>query len=462
MSKNKKDKQKEFQDLLEIKVDEKKNSDWILELTEKIKEVYNIELQPIKNRTKHNLLRAIKYLSEKYDFRYNEINTDTEYKLKGDKNFQYFDDRDYRTIYLDLKKNGGINLPDSDYKNIIYSEELSRKFNPFKEYLFSLPKWDKKTDWIELFLRQIYLKEEKQRSYLVKGFKKWFVALVVSLIKDEPDRKYINHSCLVLVGGQGKYKSSFLESIVPPHLRMKYFYGSNFQVHNKDHEKYLAFKILIDLDELAAFNKTDIESMKSKITQPQIVVRLPYTKADIHLKRRASFCGSINNAQFLKDDSGSRRFLIIETPGITLDESFDIDRIYSQALFLFRDGFKYWFDSDDIEGIEKHNEGYRLKTFEEELIQYHFKVPDQEDYIRNRVEYLSATDIANFLADKHNRINVNNTVIKNVGSIMKRLGYEKKSRRLNGKVVSLYDICTVFEPKAIPLEQNENRDDDIF
>lgn len=117
----------------------------------------------------------------------------------------------------------------------------------------------------------------------------------MSLIEDTPDPYHINQVALILVSsGQGKHKTTWLGSIVPEILRLKYYYPSSFNAHNKDHEKYLATKILINLDEMSSFNKTDIETMKSKITQPQVVLRLPYGRADIHVKRRASFCGSIN------------------------------------------------------------------------------------------------------------------------------------------------------------------------
>ena len=46
-------------------------------------------------------------------------------------------------------------------------------------------------------------------------FKKWFVAMVASWMKDE----VVNHQVLVLIGKQGIYKTTWLEHLIPPHLR---------------------------------------------------------------------------------------------------------------------------------------------------------------------------------------------------------------------------------------------------
>src|SRR5690606_13277862 len=132
------------------------------------------------------------------------------------------------------------------------------------------------------------------------------------------------------------------------HLQLKYFYGSTFQFNNKDHEKFLAHKIIINLDEMAALNRTDMESVKSKITQDQVVLRPQYARVDIHLKRRASFTATNNNIEFLKDDTGSRRFFVVEVENIDPREDFELDMMYAQGLYHFKNKLRYWFDREDI------------------------------------------------------------------------------------------------------------------
>jgi predicted P-loop ATPase len=359
-----------------------------------------------------------------------------------------------------------LGLSDQDFKTVCYSSKLSEAYDPFKTYLYSLDKWDGKTDYIKNFLQQVYLKNEEDRQYFVDGFKKWFTALVVSLLEDVPSMYFINQTCLVLSGGQGKYKTTFLQSLVPKELQLKYFYGSSFQVHNKDHEKYLAYKIIINFDEMAAFNKTDIESLKAKITQSQVVLRLPYGKADVHLKRRASFTATQNNKEFLRDDTGSRRWFVIEVENIALDPSANIDNLYKQALGMYREGFQYWFDNADIKKLEAHNEQYHLKGIEEELVLKHLELPTkiQMDENSNLIEYMSATDLGNFFGEKYNKLNVNSTFVKNIGTCLGKLGFQKRSRRLNknSDTVKLWAIIRVLEPQNFSVDGHGEIKNDIF
>lgn len=451
-------KSEDLQNIPEEKVKPKsvhlKKKDKIQLLVDEIKSEYGIDVEPKKD-PRYKFIKIINYLTNKYDFMFNTINTDIEYKLKESEDFKYFDDMDYIDVRLDLQMNCGMPVSKDVYETSLYSSSVSHRYNPFREYIFGLPAWDQKTDHIKHYLQQISLRSEDDRNYFINGFKKWFVALVMSLIEDIPDPFFINQTCLVFVGGQGKYKTTWLKRLLPRHLQLRYFYGSNFQTHNKDHEKYLATKIIINLDEMAALNKTDIESIKSKITQDQVVVRLPFARKDIHLKRRASFCGSINQMEFLKDDTGSRRWFIVEVDSVSLRDDFNPDLLFAQALFLYKEGFQYWFDSTDIEEMEKYNEKFKLKSMEEELILKHFSIPTINEIKAKSVEYMSATDISNFFSDKYTKINTNNTTIKNIGIILRRLGYEKRSRRLNDSEtpVSLWCVKKVFEPTNTSMEE---------
>lgn len=427
MSKKKDD---AFEEVPIVKPVPEKKKDRMREICDEIKKEYGIDVEPSKN-IKYKLEKSIGWLNDHFDFRYNIINADFEYRKKGEKDYRFFDDRDYKDTFLAMKLDN-IGISDQDFKTIIYGSKVAETFNPFWEFFNGLKPWDGE-DHITKFLQQVYLKNEEHRKYFIEGFKKWFTAMVVSLVEDEPHPYKINQTCLVLVGDQGKRKTTFIKNLMPKHLQLKYFYGSAFLVHEKDHEKYLAYKIIINFDEFSAYNKNDIESLKSKITQDQIVLRLPYGKEDIHLKRRASFTATTNNTEFLRDDTGSRRWFVVEIDQIVLDESFDLNQMYAQGLALYKTGtFKFWFDDEDIKKVEIENERFKLKSMEEEMVLKHLAIPTATDMESSaNHQYMSATDIANFLADAYQKINVNNTVVKTIGSVLKKYGFVKVSVRVN-------------------------------
>lgn len=386
--------------------------------------------------SKNKLIKAYNYLKEHYDFRYNVITFETEYKPKDepDSEYKFFDDTAYHDIDQEVALKAA-SIAERNFKNWVYGSKLSKHYDPFKTFIFNLPGWDGK-DYIEEWLRQIELADEEQRDFFIDCVTRWFIAYVASLVVDQ----LTNQTCLVLVGEQGKYKTTLLNSIVPPELKLDYLYASTFIAHNKDHEKYLATKMLINLDEMQAFNRSDIESIKSKITQDKIELRLPYAKADIKAWRRASFVGSVNRDEFLNDATGSRRFLPFKIKKITYKKDYDIKPLYSQAYKLFKEGRKYWFDSEDIERLERHNDPHKDKTMEEEYVLQHFRKPTKEDISKGSCEYLLAGEIMDIVCKKHEKMNANNTVKRNIGIALQMHGYDKVPMRRNGKPLKLWCV----------------------
>lgn len=419
MAKKTKDKKEEFD-----KIPEKK---------------YKIETEE-KNSSKNKLIKAYNYLQEKFEFRYNEITLETEYRKKGSEEWLFFDDAAYRDIDQEVALKS-VSISERFFKNWVYGNKLRVKVNPLRDYFKSLDKWDKHDgNHIWEYLRQVKLSDENQRSFFYECFTKWLVAMVTSIMDDH----ITNQTCFVLVSEQGRFKTTFLNGLVPKQYRLDYLYSSSFIAHNKDHEKYLSTKWLINLDEMQAFNRSDIESIKSKITQDRVVLRLPYAKADVKAWRVASFCGSVNKEEFLNDATGSRRFLPFKIDDIKLNPELNIDKVYAQAYSLFKSGdFKYWFDREDITKLESHNEPHKETTMEADYTLKNYRVPTEDEIRTNPdVEYLTASDIMADLCKKYERLNANNTVKRNIGLTLQSNGFQKVSKRLTpgGKPVWVWII----------------------
>lgn len=405
-----------------------------------------------------SLDRAQKYLSEKYEFRYNVIGNEIEIRSAGEKEFRKFDDWAFNGMIIDLDLHG-IHLPDNKFKQLLESVFLCEKYDPIKEWIFSLDKWDGSIDHIEKFFSQMYITKESDREYYLKGFKKWFVAFVMSFVRDEPEPFNVNQICLVLLSKkQGKYKSTWLGSMIPPHLRLKYYYPNSFNVHNKDHLKYLATRMLINLDEMESYNKTDIGAMKSVITYPQVTLRLPYGRLDINAKRRASFCGSINNRQFLRDETGSRRWFVIEVDGLNYDPEYDVSGMYAQALELLREGFQYWFDGTEIDDLEKRNIEFTELTMEEQELLRMFTKPDKDED-RSKYEILTTSQIAKLISKDNDRMNINNSVIATLGRALTKHEFERISYKQENSKFNVYGWKVKPSVFGVVRDiENENRD----
>ena len=205
-------------------------------------------------------------------------------------------------------------------------------------------------------------------------FKKWFVAMVASWMKDE----VVNHQVLVLIGKQGIFKTTWLEHLIPPHLRAYACKLANSNDLNKDERLRIAEFGLISLDEIDSMNNRELNQLKSVITATDVNERAAYAYTKERRVRLASFCASGNRRDFLTDITGNRRWLPFEVESIQnpFYAIMPYEQMYAQAWALAQDPlFSYWFDLDEIEVLEKHNQHFRDESNEEQLVDVYFAVP---------------------------------------------------------------------------------------
>jgi hypothetical protein len=409
------------------------------------------------------------YLLSKYRFRNNTITGRLEYRFINKKVWYQMNDYIENSMLRDLLKNK-IKTNLSGLRNLLYSD-FCELFNPFSTYFENLPLWDEQTDHIAYLADTI--KTTHQDLWHI-CFRKWLVAMVGCVL----DEKTINQTVIVFSGKQGIGKTTWMENLVPKELK-QYLFSGTINPNNKDTLIHLSECMLINLDELENLNRTEIGSLKELITKTHIRIRRAYGHNNETLPRCASFAGSVNTAQFLNDTTGSRRFLSFEVTDIKYEHKVSLNDVYSQALHLFKSGFRFWFNRDEIEAINQNNEQYQLRSPEEELLLTWFEPvllnPDGSASAYNP-QYLNASQIAAKLADKA-KINVTDGTVNKIGKALRKHGFlrVKKSQNYSYLVKELeweiVDRCNRESPDAAskksedlipePIPQNPQDQDEL-
>ena len=150
----------------------------------------------------------------------------------------------------------------------------------------------------------------------------------------------------------------------------------------------------------------------------------------LDITRRASFAGSVNTAQFLNDTTGSRRFLCFEVEHIEYAHNIDINLAYAQAKQLVNEGFRYWFNEEEIKEINANNEQYQIRSPEEELLLTWFELADRD----TANGFLNTTQIATKLAEK-----AKFNITMKLGKALKKHGYLRLSKK-NGYVYAVREL----------------------
>ena len=354
------------------------------------------------------------FLSTRYVFRHNIVSGKLEFQYFGKKKWNVMNDFIENSMLRECLK-GRIKTNLSSLRNLLYSD-FCPLFNPFEDYFFSLPSYDEKTDYINDLANTITTTKQELWQ---QCFKKWIVAMVGCVLDD----KVINHTVIVFSGKQGLGKTTWVEKLVPKQLK-EYLFSGTINPNNKDTLVQLSECMLINLDELENLNRSEIGSLKEIITKTQIRMRKAYGHNNETMPRRASFAGSVNTAQFLNDSTGSRRFLCFELEGIQYQHEVDIDNVFSQALFLYKSGFRHWFDQEEIKNITENNEQYQLRSPEEELLLTWFEPCDRQ----TATLFLNASQIAAKLAERA-KITINDGTINKIGKALKKHNFTRLMRK---------------------------------
>ena len=379
------------------------------------------------------------YLSTHYEFRYNTVLGKTEYRSRNSGIFTKVGRYEINTLRRELDNDVGI-ITSSDNLYSIIESSFSPRINPIQEYFKRLPSVDLSSNSPfslkaipHLASCVVVRNSDKWLPYLTK----WLVAVVANAMDDRECR---NHTCLVLTGEQGKFKTTFLDLLCPPALH-GYSYTGKIYPQEKDTLTYIGQNLIVNMnDQLKALNKRDENELKNLITCPMVKYRMPYDKYVEEHPHLASFVASVNGNDFLTDPTGSRRFLPFEVLSIDIEKAkrISMDNVYAEAKALLKSGFRYWFDDDEIAELYRESEDFQVQTAEIELLLCCFEKPTEDN---PRSSYMTTTEIITYLGlYTHHSLS-----LKHMGEALRKAGFEKVSkRREGGSPIYVYKVRKIL------------------
>ena len=336
-------------------------------------------------------------------------------EFRGKENWRNLTDKDINTMVCQCVAEKGLNISTNEMWTALKSDMVPA-VHPLRAWLDGLrPYTADQPDWIDMVAQQVtvspsplsnslenaasgYSLEFKGKELWRACFKKWFVAMVAAWMKDE----VVNHTVLVLVGRQGIFKTTWLDNLIPPELRA---YSSKLPLSgqiSKDDRLRLCENGMLNIDELDAMCGREMNIVKSLLTSTDVNERAAYGRLKERRVRLASFCASTNKREFLTDITGNRRWLPFEVESIQnpFHTIIPYERLYAQAKALVEEGiFSYWFDMEEMEVLEAHNEDFRALENEEELLNVYFAVPASDSM---NAKFLTTAEISEKLISAGN------------------------------------------------------------
>lgn len=263
-------------------------------------------------------------------------------------------------------------------------------FHPIKDYLNTLS-WDEVKRIDTLFID--YLGAE-DNSYVRTVTRKILVAAVARVFN--PGCKFDNMP--VLSGPQGIGKSTIIKK-----LGREWYSDSLTTVSGKEAYEQLQGVWLLEMGEMMATKKADIEATKHFLSKTEDIYRVAYGRRTSRFPRQCVFIGTTNDREFLRDKTGNRRFWPIDVGIIKHTKSvfkelidYEIDQIWAEAVELWKKGEPLYLSREEEKEAQKQQEAHSEESAKAGLVEEYLNKPLPDNWyslgLSERKNYIQGTE----------------------------------------------------------------------
>lgn len=378
--------------------------------------------------------------SRKYSIKYNQITHDFEFYGFDKKespehlaeNVPSILQDELRTVYSHVSKQIVI-----DY---ITRYATRHKFNPVLSAIQSV-KWDGVDRINQIYDIFKIPADTEEGAYSRIFIQKWLMQCICGLF-NTIEKPYSLDIILVFQGKQGIGKTRFFEKLA---LRSAYFgEGICLDPRDKDSVIQATSKWISELGELGSTMKKDMDSVKAFLTKSTDEYRTPYGKASLHYPRMTSFVGTVNEDEFLIDQTGNRRFVPISLPlDLVIDyetqiKPFNALQLWAQVYALVNSQEKdkascFRLTESEKKHLEKRNSAF-VKPMKGECEVLDI-LEEQQRAEQGYICTFKEMTVHEFIQMHNLRYDA-----RTIGRVLKKYGYESKLKRADGTVARVINL----------------------
>lgn len=289
---------------------------------------------PLENEA--NVITALTYAPELAGrFRYDGFRTETQgHGMPWDQRPEWRDlsDNDVTELAVWLQTNG-INVKPLRVDAGLEAYARRHEHHPIREYLRSL-KWDgvpRIGVWLTYYLGA------DDSEYVKAVGRCWLIGAVARVMR--PGCKV--DTALILEGLQGLGKSMAMAAL----CGQEWFADELSHLGSKDAAQDLRGKWIIELSELSAMTRGEVETVKAFMSRGVDHYRPSYGRRSIDVARQCVFVGSTNRDDYLQDETGNRRFWPVKVGAIDVAGlAKERDQLWAEAVAAYGRGEQWWLE----------------------------------------------------------------------------------------------------------------------
>lgn len=281
------------------------------------------------------------------------------------------------------------------------------------EWLDSL-KWDG-TPRIDQFFSDAFGAEVSE--YTTAASRNFWLSLAARVY--QPGCKVDN--MIVLEGSQGVGKSTAMDIVGGDYFAEQHESATN----PKAFAEILQGKLLVEISEMDAFSRSEVNRVKQTVSCRSDRFRASYGRHAADHPRTCIFVGTTNRDDWNRDETGARRFWPIKCNEINLDViTQNREQLFAEAVARHKAGEPHWLMPEQ-ETKDEQEARYQSDPWH-----------DQIALALKGVDNITTAQIAEQLGVPVERRD--KWMETRIGAAVKFLGWERKRRRIDGKLTWYY------------------------
>lgn len=220
---------------------------------------------------------------------------------------------------------------------------------------------------------------------------------------------------LTLEGSQGVGKTSLLRLLAGEghHLELAGVVGDEVL-------KKLQGPWLVELGELTAVGRVEAEALKQFLTTTHDVYRPSYARLVVRSPRRVVFAGTTNQAQYLRDATGGRRWWPVPVGVVDLAAIGELrDQVWAEAVVAARAGEPHWLRGQAVEASQALQASRQVVDPWADILEAH--VAQQSEPGRPQLTQMTSAEIWAAVGTPSERQSSRDW--QRIGAIMRGLGW---------------------------------------
>lgn len=191
----------------------------------------------------------------------------------------------------------------------------------------------------------------------------------------------------IFAGPQGIGKSTFLRL-----LGLRWYSDSLQTFEGKEASEMIQGTWLNELGELNGFSKSETNAVKQFLSRTDDIFREPYGRRTASYPRRCVFFGTTNDTEFLRDNTGNRRFWPVDVglypakKNVFKEFSNEVGQIWAEAFVFWQLGEQLYLSGDAEKMSQAEQLSHKIANAKEGIISDFLSKPVPLDWDKRSLE----------------------------------------------------------------------------